>query len=160
MKLVIGPIDVVGNLWVIRPGEGPTAIDDERWQCARSAVELRVSRPSSTLEASIAGALSEGRAVSVFDRARRFAARLDRLATHLSDLELTAEWEWTDALTSSVRIDEERDALGWFVQHPCEMLFVDPVAYEKRRRLSSPRPRFRFGRERSGVHAAISAARN
>lgn len=160
MKLVIGSVDVAGNLWSIRPDETPWTVD-EGWQRAQSSVELRVSRRSGTVEAAIASSLAAGRAIVVFERASEFEPRIERLTERLVGLGVRPQWTWTSATTSAMRLDEERDALAWFVRHASELLFVDAVTYEKRRRLTPPSlPRVRPGLARSVPPDQVAISRS
>jgi hypothetical protein len=143
MLFVVGPVDVVGNLWVIRPGDASLA-PLEPLPHPHSSAELHVAR-GVAIDGAIVRALSAGRCVSLFERGATFAARIERIVARLAQLGITVEWRWAEMRSSDAEnIDDERGALAWFLRHSPELLFVESVAFEKRRRPTPPaisRPR-------------------
>lgn len=148
MKCFVGPVDAVGNLWMIRPGPSRGKLRLERAGVSKERAEVHVSRPAA-LDEAVLGAIRDGRAVAVLERAAAFAARVDRLAVQLEEEGDAVEWIWAELHEEAAEhIDDERGALAWFLREPAEVLVVESVAFQKRRAVVSLRL------ERARVEAA------
>jgi hypothetical protein len=134
MELMLGPVDVVGNLWVIRPRAAPVLHGDGLVE-PDTRSELRIVRPPSVDEA-VAEALDRERCVSFFESGGAFAQRIPRVTQHLGELGITAEWIWTDDTAAGASfIDDDSRAVAWFLAHSADVLFLSPVALEKQPRM-------------------------
>jgi hypothetical protein len=130
MQFLVGPIDVIGNLWMIRPRPpsvttiGPLAGPDDR-------TKLRIMRHLA-VDAAVAQALEQGRSVVFFETGGTFAPRIERITHHLAALDISPRWRWTDTAASTAPlIEDDRNAVAWFLAHSADVLFVSAVSYEK-----------------------------
>jgi hypothetical protein len=130
MQFLVGPIDVVGNLWMIRPrprsvtSTGPLVRPDDR-------SKLRIMRHLA-VDAAAAQALEQDRSVGFFETGRTFAPRIERITHQLAALDISPTWRWTDtAAATAPVIDDDRSAVAWFLAHSADVLFVSAVSYEK-----------------------------
>ena len=134
MQLTVGPVDVSGNLWLIRPGP-PAETSGSALVLPDRRSDLRMMRHLA-VDAAVADALEGDRCVTFFESGGTFAPRIARLTRQLEDLGIVSEWHWTDttARASSLFIDEDRAAVAWFLTHSADILFVSSVSFEKQAR--------------------------
>ncbi|MFO0682850.1 MAG: hypothetical protein U0234_12395 [Sandaracinus sp.] len=133
MKCFVGPVDAVGNLWMIRPAASRGHLRLERAGAPKQRAEIHVSRPTA-LDEDLGAAIRDGRAVVVLEPASAFVARVERIGARLGDEGWPVEWVWGEMHGGRPEpIDDERGALAWFLRQPADVLVMESVAFQKRR---------------------------